>query len=110
MMAYNQVLAQRVRDLIAPRIAVVEKKMFGGIAFMVAGTMALGVLGDGLIVRAGLARFEAALELKGADLFQPTGKSMTGWVLVSPEGHNTEESLESWIEMALEFVQTLPAK
>ena len=109
-MAYNQVLAGRVRDHLSPRVAVEEKVMFGGIAFMVNGNMALGVLGDGLIVRAGLAGFEAALEKPGADLFQPTGKPMSGWVIVAPEGHQTEESLESWIEMALEFVQTLPAK
>lgn len=109
-MAYNEVLAQRVRDLITPRSDFAEKKMFGGIAFMVNGNMALCVSGDDLVVRAGIAQFEAALEMRGADLFQPTGKPMTGWVKVAPAGHQTEESLESWIKMAMEFVQTLPAK
>lgn len=109
-MAYDEVLAQRVRDHLDPRIAVEEKKMFGGIAFMINGNMALCVSGDDLIVRAGLARFEAALEMRGADLFRPTGKPMTGWVKVAPDGLQLEESLESWIDMALDFVRTLPAK
>lgn len=109
-MAYNDILAQRVRDTLQPGSAVEEKKMFGGIAFMVKGNIAVCVSGDDLIVRAGLARFEAALEMKGADLFQPTGKPMTGWVKVAPDGIPTEESLKNWIDMALEFVQTLPAK
>jgi TfoX/Sxy family transcriptional regulator of competence genes len=109
-MAYNEILAQRVRESLRPRSTVVEKKMFGGIAFMVNGNMALCVTGDDLVVRAGLAQFEAALEMRGVGLFQPTGKPMTGWVKVAPDGHQTEESLERWIEMALEFVQTLPGK
>jgi len=109
-MAYNEVLAQRVRDHLRPKSAVSEKMMFGGIAFMVNGNMTLCVSGDDLVVRAGLAQFEAALEMRGADLFQPTGKPMTGWVRVAPDGHQTEESLESWIDMALEYTQSLPAK
>jgi TfoX/Sxy family transcriptional regulator of competence genes len=109
-MAYNEILAQRVRDHLRPNGAVVEKKMFGGMAFMVNGNMALCVTGDYLVVRAGLAQFESALEMRGADLFQPTGKPMTGWVKVAPNGHQTEESLDNWIEMALEYTQTLPAK
>lgn len=109
-MAYNDVLAQRVRDNLQPGSAVVEKKMFGGIAFMINGNIAVCVSGDDLVVRAGLARFEAALAMRGADLFQPTGKPMTGWVRVAPDELQTEESLKTWINMALEFVQTLPAK
>jgi len=106
-MAYNDILAQRVRDNLQPMSAVVEKKMFGGIAFMVNGNIAVCVSGDDLVVRAGLARFEAALAMRGADLFQPTGKPMTK---VAPDELQTEESLKTWINMALEFVQTLPAK
>jgi len=109
-MAYNEILAQRVRDNLHPGSAVVEKKMFGGITFMVNGNMAVCVSGDDLVVRAGLTRFEAALAMRGADLFQPTGKPMTGWVKVTPDGLQTEESLKKWINMALELVQTLPAK
>lgn len=109
-MAYNENLAQRVRAHLHPGSAVIEKKMFGGIAFMVNGNMTVCVSGDDLIVRAGLARFEAALAMEEADLFQPTGKPMTGWVKVAPNGLQTDENLKSWIKMALEFVQTLPAK
>jgi TfoX/Sxy family transcriptional regulator of competence genes len=109
-MPYNEALAQRVRDQLYPLTNAEEKKMFGGIAFMVSGNMAVGVLRDDLIVRVGLENYESALRKTGVDLFQPTGKPMAGWITVASDGHLTDEGLKSWIEMALEFVETLPAK
>ena len=109
-MAFSEALAQQVRETLYPLTAAEEKKMFGGIAFMVNGNMTVGVIDDGLIVRAGLANFESALNQPGANLFQPTGRPMTGWVVVSPEGYQSAEKLTYWIELALEFVKTLPAK
>ena len=109
-MAFSETLAQKVRETLYPLTAVEEKKMFGGIAFMVNGNMTLGVIGDGLIVRAGLPNFESALNQPGANLFQPTGRPMTGWVIVSSEGYQPAEKLTYWIDLALKFVKTLPAK
>lgn len=109
-MAFSEALAQRVREVLYPLATAEEKKMFGGIAFMVAGNMAVGVIRDDLIVRVGLENYEAALDVDGTDLFQPTGKPMAGWITVDTNGHQTNEDLKYWIELALEFVDTLPAK
>ena len=109
-MAFNEALAQRLRDVLYPLTTAEEKKMFGGIAFMVSGNMTVGVIQDNLIVRVGLEKYETALGKPGVDLFQPTGKPMAGWVTVLPEGHQTDDDLKYWIELALEFVKTLPAK
>ncbi|MGD8405958.1 MAG: TfoX/Sxy family protein [Anaerolineales bacterium] len=109
-MAFNEALAQRIRDVLYPLKTAEEKKMFGGLAFMIAGNMAIGVNRDDLIVRVGLENYEAALDVDGTDLFQPTGKPMAGWIIVATDGHQTDEDLKYWIAMALEFVDTLPAK
>lgn len=87
-----------------------EKKMFGGIAFMVSGNMTVGVIHDDLIVRVGLEKYDVALRKPGADLFQPTGKPIAGWVTVAPEGYQFDENLKYWIQLALNFVNSLPAK
>jgi len=109
-MAFSEGLTQRVRDMLYPLTLAEEKKMFGGITFMVGGNMAIGVNQDSLIVRVGLEKYETALGKAGADLFKPTNKPMAGWVTVAPEGHRTDEEMKYWIELALEFVKTLPAK
>jgi TfoX/Sxy family transcriptional regulator of competence genes len=109
-MAFSEKLAQRVRDVLYPLATAEEKKMFGGIAFMVNGNMTVGVNQDDLIVRVGLKNFETALKKSGVDLFKPTGKPMAGWITVASDGQDTDEDLKYWIELALEFVRTLPAK
>jgi len=109
-MAFNEALAQRVRNVLHPLTPSEEKKMFGGISFLVSGNMTVGVIRDDLIVRAGLENYENALDKPGADLFKPTGKPIAGWITVSPDGQQTDEDLRHWIELALGFVKTLPAK
>jgi TfoX/Sxy family transcriptional regulator of competence genes len=109
-MAFSETLAGRVRDVLYSLTTAEEKKMFGGIAFMVRGNMTVGVIREELIARVGLKNYEASLRKPGADLFQPTGKPIPGWVTVAPNGHQADEDLKYWIEMALEFVKTLPAK
>lgn len=109
-MALSEALAQRVRDVLHPLTAAEEKKMFGGIAFMVSGNMTVVVNHDDLIVRVGLENYEALLGQPGADYFKPTGKPMAGWITVAPDGHHTDEGMKHWIELALEFVRTLPTK
>jgi len=109
-MAFSEALTQRVRAVLFPLTTAEEMKMFGGIAFMVNGNMAVGVIRDDLIVRVGLEKYETALGKPGADLFKPTSKPMAGWITVAPVGHQTDEELKYWIELALEFVNTLPDK
>ena len=109
-MAFDEALAQRIRDQLYPLAAAEEKKMFGGIAFLVGGNMTVGVNQNDMIVRVGLEKFEAALKKPGVDLFKPTGKPMAGWVTVATDGYQTDDDLKYWIELALEFVKTLPAK
>ncbi len=109
-MAFSEALAQRVRGVLYPLATAEEKKMFGGLAFMVGGNMTVGVIRDDLIVRVGLENYEAALDVDGTDLFRPTGKPMAGWITVATDKYQTDEDLKYWIEMALEFVKTLPAK
>ena len=109
-MAFSEPLAGRIRDALYPLTVAEEKKMFGGIAFMVNGNMTVGVIEDYLIVRVGLANYQDALRKPGADLFQPTGKPMAGWITVAPDGYQADNEIKYWIELALEFVKTLPAK
>lgn len=110
-MAFSEKLAQRVRDALYPQTSAEEKKMFGGIAFMVRGNMTVGVIRDDLIVRVGLENYQAALRKPGVELFGPTSnRPMAGWVTVTPDGLHGDENLKYWIELALAFVKTLPAK
>jgi TfoX/Sxy family transcriptional regulator of competence genes len=99
-----------VRTVLYPLTAAQEKKMFGGLTLMVSGNMTVGVIQDDLIVRVGLQNYQDALDKPGADLFTFTGKPMAGWIMVTPNGYQTDEDLKYWIELALEFVKTLPAK
>jgi TfoX/Sxy family transcriptional regulator of competence genes len=84
--------------------------MFGGIAFMVGGNMAVGVSGDELMVRVGKESHDDAIALTGARTFDKSARPMRGWVMVAPEGIATEEALLAWIDRGIEFARTLPPK
>lgn len=109
-MPYNQQLAERLREKLLPLIPVTEKKMFGGVAFLLNGNMTVGVIRETLIVRVGPEKHKAALAMPGARPFDMTGRPMNGWVMVSAEGFSSGQALENWIHLALEFAQTLPPK
>jgi TfoX/Sxy family transcriptional regulator of competence genes len=109
-MAYNEGLAQRVRVVLEGKSGLVEKKMFGGVCFLLRGNMACGILNESLIVRIGLEKYEKALKQPHTSKFDITGKPMKGWVMVSSEGHNTDERLSYWIEQGVAFALTLPEK
>ena len=109
-MAYDEDLAQRVREVISLRADVTERKMFGGIAFMVAGNMACGVLGEDLIVRLGDEEGEKALAEDGVRAFDFTGKPMKGIVYVSPELTSDEGGLTEWVEAGADYAASLPPK
>ena len=109
-MAYDEGLAHRVRDLLAERPGLIEKKMFGGIAFMLQGNMACGVNKEDLIVRVGPEQYEAALATPHARPFDITGRAMKGWVMVGPEGYEADDALEAWVRQGIDFALSLPPK
>lgn len=109
-MAYDERLAERVRALLADRDDSTERKMFGGIAFMLAGNMAVGVSGDDLMVRVGPEEYESVLDEPGAREFDMTGRPMTGWLLVGPEATRTDDGLRAWVGRGVAFASSLPPK
>jgi TfoX/Sxy family transcriptional regulator of competence genes len=109
-MAFNELLAERIRHRLARRKNVEEKKMFGGVGFLLNGNMVVGVWKDSLIVRLGPDEDDEALKEPHVKEFDITGRAMKGWVLVEPEGVEDDEQLSAWIQRALKFVGKLPAK
>ncbi|MHB1102172.1 MAG: TfoX/Sxy family protein [Devosia sp.] len=104
-------LASRVREQIGLLPGVTEKRMFGGMAFMLDGNMLVGILGHGgLLARVGKDGYAAALERPGASPMTMTGRQMSGFVQVQGEGIETDEDLGAWIELVRQFVVTLPPK
>jgi TfoX/Sxy family transcriptional regulator of competence genes len=111
-MAFDVELADRTRAaLSAAQATTTEKKMFGGLAFMIAGNMCCGVMGEDLLVRVGPEANEAALAQPAARPFEMGQRGPSaGFVLVGPGGTDTEADLEGWVGRALAFNATLPAK
>lgn len=109
-MAYDQGLAQRVRELLEELPGYQEKKMFGGICFLIFGNMACGIIKDDLIVRVGPTAYAEALRRPKTRPFDLTGRVMTGWVMVTPEGCEDDDELGDWVEKGASFARTLPAK
>lgn len=102
-MAYDETLAQRVREGLAGRPKVEEKKMMGGLTFMVNGKMCVGILRDDLMARIDPEVYETALRKKGCREMDFTGKPMKGFVLISPEGTKRKADLDYWLGLALDF-------
>lgn len=109
-MPYSESLAQRVRDLLGPRQNLVEKRMFGGIGFLLHGNMLVGVWKSSLIARVGAEAYDAALKRLHVSEFDVTGRPMKGWVMINADGVETNLQLAEWIDSAHEFVSTLPTK
>ena len=109
-MAFDEALAERVRHALAGVGELYERKMFGGIAFMVSEHMALGIAGDDLMVRLGREGAAAALGRPHVRPMAFTGRPMSSMVLVSPDGLRTDADLARWAEAATAFVATLPPK
>lgn len=101
-MAYNERLAERVRAVLASQAGISERKMFGGLAFLLDGKMCVGVLNDELVVRSGAERFAEALKNTHARPMDFTGRAMTGMVYVSSAGVTRGPVLRRWIEMAID--------
>ena len=109
-MPYDNTGARRIRAVLGEQAEVVEKKMFGGLAFMVSGNMCCGLVGGDLVARVGPDRYEDALSREHVRPMDFTGRPMKGFVFVAPEGWELERDLKVWVDMALSYVRSLPAK
>lgn len=109
-MAYDEGLAERLREQLARRSGVGEKRMFGGLCFLLHGNMVVGIVGDTLMVRVGPDAHDAALERPHARPMDFSGRPMKGYVFVDPSGLESERDLAAWVERAVRFVSTLPRK
>ncbi|MDC0766993.1 TfoX/Sxy family protein [Streptomyces sp. HD] len=109
-MAYDEGLAQRVRERLGADSGVSEKQMFGGIAFLLHGNMAVGVSGDDLMVRVGPDGTDAALARPGTRIFDMTGRPMRGWILVAGDSLMDDAVLGAWIDEGYGFAAGLPPK
>ena len=106
-MAYDEKLADRIRQAVGPRADVAEKKMFGGIAFLLDGKMFCGIVKDDLMVRVGPERYEAALAEAHVRPMNFTGRPMNGYVYVGRGGSRTVKAIAKWVDQGAAFVATL---
>lgn len=109
-MAYDEQTAERVQRVLAGRRDPVEKKMMGGVCFMVGGNMCCGVTGSALMVRIGREEYDTALVQPNVRPMEFGGRRPTGFVLIDPAGFRTDAALAAWIQRGIDFIQTLPAK
>ena len=109
-MAYDEGLAERLREIFADRYDVDEKRMFGGLAFMLHGHMCCGIVNDTLMARVGADQYADALQRSHAREMDFTGKAMKGFVYVDPAGFETDEDLRDWVAICEGFVNSLPPK
>jgi TfoX/Sxy family transcriptional regulator of competence genes len=109
-MAYDEVLASRIRDRIGDHRALTEKPMFGGLAFMIGGNMAVGVHHDELMVRVGKDTHDEAVARPGARIFDLSSKPMRGWIVVAPAGFTDDDELDDWVERGRRYAEGLPPK
>lgn len=106
-MPFDEVLVTRVRELLA-NVPVAEKRMFGGVGFLLAGNMAVGVNGPDLIVR--VPPGDELISAPGARIFDLSGRPMKGWLLVGPAGTQSAAGLQEWVDRGLQFAARLPPK
>jgi TfoX/Sxy family transcriptional regulator of competence genes len=109
-MPYNEALAQRISEGLGERPGLVEKRMFGGVGYLLMGNMACGVNKDDLIIRVGPERYEEALTEPYTRPFDMTGRPMKGWVVVTAEGYASDDDLNRWVDEGAEFALSLPPK
>jgi TfoX/Sxy family transcriptional regulator of competence genes len=108
--AYDEGLAERIRRHLSGQPGVVEKKMFGGLSFMVDGNLCVGVIGDELCARVDPGGLDAALRRRGAHVFDFSGRPAKGMVSVAPSGLEDDDAFAAWVDESLAHVRTLPPK
>jgi|SRR5947209_16446981 len=110
-MAYDEDLANRIRELMADEDGVTEQKMFGGLAFLIGGNMSVAASGQGgLLLRVDPDETEALAAKPHAAPFEMRGRSMQGWLRVEPEGVRTKRQLEPWVKHGVKYARSLPPK
>ena len=110
-MAYDEELANRIRELVPGEAAVTEQRMFGGLAFLIGGNMAVAASGQGgVLVRVDPEETEALAGKPHAGRFEMRGRELRGWLRVDAEGVRTKRQLEPWVERGLAYARSLPAK
>jgi TfoX/Sxy family transcriptional regulator of competence genes len=110
-MAYDEELANRIRELVAAQPGVVEQRMFGGLAFLINGRMSVSVSGSGgLLLRCDPTETETLLGKPHANPFEMRGQEMCGWLRVHPDGVRTKRQLERWVDRSVSYARSLPAK
>ena len=110
-MAYDEDLANRIRELMAAEDGVTEMRMFGGLAFLIGGNMSVAASGQGgLMVRVEPEETDALLEKPHARPFEMRGREMQGWLRVDAEGLRTKRQLESWVKRGVAYARSLPPK
>ena len=110
-MAYDEDLANRLRELLADEDGITEKKMFGGLAFLLHGNMSVSASGQGgLLARIDPADTDAVLARPHVSLMEMRGRTMDGWIRVAPEGVRTKRELGSWVKRSVKYAKTLPPK
>jgi TfoX/Sxy family transcriptional regulator of competence genes len=110
-MAYDEDLANRLRELLADEDAITERKMFGGLAFLLNGHMSVSASGQGgLLARIDPAETDAVLAKEHVSRMEMRGRTMDGWVRVAPEGVRTKRQLQPWVKRSVSYVKTLPPK
>jgi len=109
-MAYSEALAARIRKALVRHQGVAEKKMFGGLTFLLCGHMCCGVVNDELVLRLGPEQGEKVLKKPNTRECNFTGRPMKGMVMVAPAGYETDDALQEWVQQAADFVLSLPPK
>lgn len=110
-MAYDEELAHRLRELLGEEDGITEKKMFGGLAFLLHGNMCVSASRNGgLLARIDPAETDSALARRHVALMEMGGRTMDGWITVAPDGLRTTRDLSGWVTRSLAFARTLPAK
>lgn len=110
-MSYDEDLANRIRELISADEGVVEKRMFGGLAFLIGGHMSVSASGKGgLLVRCAPDETEKLLTKPGASRFEMRGRAMDGWLRVDADGVKTKRQLEGWVACGIGYARSLPPK
>ena len=109
-MAYDEILAERIRDVFSERKDVEIKKMFGGLCFMVSNHMCCGITKNLLMARVGPEKYEEYLQNEHTQEMNFTGKTMKGLIYINPEGCQTEQQLNHWLNICLKYIESLPPK
>ena len=110
-MAYDEELAGRIRELLSGEVELTEKKMFGGLAFLIGGNMAVAASGQGgVLVRVDPARSESLVATTNARLMEMRGRQMAGWLRVDPDDVRTKRQLAKWVGLGSTYARSLPGK